>query len=346
MPRAAIVSFRLGGLDGVSVEAAKWAWALDRLGFEVITVAGAGPVDFLVPGLDIGDHGPGPGPLAAALHGADLVVAENICSLPLNPAATRAVATALRGRRTILHHHDLPWQRARFADAPAPPDDPAWLHVTVNGRSQGELARRRIRATTIYNRVDPDRSAAPRDLARKRLGLGPDEVVVLQPTRALARKNIPAALELCSALGATYWLTGPAEEGFGPTARRLLDSARCPTRWDGGTLDMDAAYGAADLVVLPSTWEGFGLPAIESAVMRRPLAIADYPVATELRAHGFRWFGLGDLTAIKAWLAQPEVEVLDHNQAVARRHFSLRTLPLDLQALFDGAGWSWSHGGR
>ena len=28
--RLAIVSFRLGGQDGVSIEAAKWAWALGR----------------------------------------------------------------------------------------------------------------------------------------------------------------------------------------------------------------------------------------------------------------------------------------------------------------------------
>ena len=30
MPTAAIVSFRLGGPDGVGVEAAKWEWALRR----------------------------------------------------------------------------------------------------------------------------------------------------------------------------------------------------------------------------------------------------------------------------------------------------------------------------
>ena len=38
--RAAVVSFRLGMADGVSVEAAKWAAALGRLGWTVRTVAG------------------------------------------------------------------------------------------------------------------------------------------------------------------------------------------------------------------------------------------------------------------------------------------------------------------
>ena len=34
------LSFRLGGADGVAVEARKWAWALGELGFEVRRVAG------------------------------------------------------------------------------------------------------------------------------------------------------------------------------------------------------------------------------------------------------------------------------------------------------------------
>lgn len=342
MPRAAIVSFRLGGPDGVSVEAAKWGAALAELGFDVTTVAGAGPVDFLVPGLDIeADAAPRVGDLAAALHGADLVLVENLLSLPLNPPAAEALARVLAGRRAIVRHHDLPWQRSRFTGFPPPPDDPRWIHVTINGRSQGELARHRIKATTLYNRIDPALTAGDRSAARAELGFDDDEVVVLQPTRALARKNIPAALDLCASLGATYWLTGPAEEGFGDTTRRLLDGARCPTRWEQGARDMAKAYGAADLVVLPSTWEGFGLPAIESAAYRRPLVMGDYPVATELRAHGFRWFDLDDVTRIKAFLAHPDDDVLEHNQAVARKHFSLKALPGDLRTLMASAGWSW-----
>src|SRR5688500_1399628 len=79
---AAIVSFRLGGPDGVSVEARKWQWALQQLGFSVRTVAGEGAADLLVPGLAIGAPDPPTATeVAGALDDVDLVVVENLCSL-------------------------------------------------------------------------------------------------------------------------------------------------------------------------------------------------------------------------------------------------------------------------
>ena len=39
-PEAVVVSYRLGGADGVAIEAAKWEWALRELGFTVRRVAG------------------------------------------------------------------------------------------------------------------------------------------------------------------------------------------------------------------------------------------------------------------------------------------------------------------
>ena len=338
-PVVAIVSFRLGGTDGVSVEAGKWARVLTRLGFGVTTVGGEGAVDHRLPGLALDAPVP---PEAAdverALAGADLVVVENLCSLPLNPGAAAVVAGVLRGRPAVLHHHDLPWQRPRFAAVRGlPPDDPAWIHVTINDLSRRELAERGIVAATVPNAFDTDVAPGDRDGMRAALGVEPGQRLVLQPTRAIARKNVPAAVALAEALGATYWLLGPAEEGYGPELARILDGAACPVIHRSAPV-VDA-YAAADAVAFPSTWEGFGNPTVESAVHRRPLAVGRYPVAAEIAAHGFRWFPADDAAPLAAWLDKPDPSLLDHNQTVARRHFSLDALAARLERLLAQARW-------
>ena len=343
-PVVAIVSFRLGGSDGVAVEATKWAGALRALGFEVRTVAGEGPVDRLVPGLAIAAaEPPTRGEVDDALAGADLVVVENLCSLPLNEGAAAVVTTVLRNRPAVLHHHDLPWQRKQYAGYPPPPDDPAWAHVTVNERSRHELARVGIAATVVRNAFDVDAPEGDRADTRRWLGIDDGTRLVLQPTRAIPRKNVAGGIALAEAIGATFWLLGPAEDGFGPELERLLAEARTPClaglAVGGSGRPVADAYAACDLVVLGSTWEGFGNPAIESAVYRRPLAIGPYPVAAELAAFGFRWFALDDVAASSAFLDAPDQALIDHNQLVARRHFALRDLPGRIGQVLESAGW-------
>jgi mannosylglucosylglycerate synthase len=340
MPTACLLSFRLGGGDGVSVEAAKWAGALKVLGWQVYTVAGSGTVDSVLPGLamDAPDP-PTPAEVRDALAPADLVVVENVCSLPLNPAAAAAVASACAGRPALLHHHDLPWQRARFAGFPPPPDDPAWAHVTINARSQQELATQGITATTVYNTFDPDPPPGRQAATRAALGVADRTHLLLQPTRALPRKNIEGGLALAEGVGGTYWLLGPAEDGYGPELNRLVRAARCPVILgpgpglrDGGLTVADA-YAACDAVLLPSTWEGFGNPAVESATHRRALAIGSYPVAAELAAFGFRWFPADDPGPLGGWLSAPDEALLRHNHEVAARHFNVADLPGRLEGV-------------
>jgi len=327
----------------VSVVADHWGEVLRRLGLAVRTVAGAGRADRLLPGLAM-DATPGPelaGALAAALDGADLVVVENVCSLPRNPAATAALTGLLAGRPAVLHHHDLPWQRPELGDLPGwPPDDPAWCHVAINELSRKQLAERGIAATVVYGGF-PEPGPGRRELARDRLGIAPGRRLLLQPTRAIARKNIPAGLAMAEALGADYWLTGPSEDGYGPELARLLAAATCRVhrRLPAG-LTMDDAYAACDAVVFPSTWEGFGAPLIEASLHRRPLAVGAYPVAGELAAFGFSWFPAADPAPLGAFLDDPDPAVLEGNHAVARRHFSMDALAGQLADLLAAAGWA------
>ncbi len=356
--RVALVSYRLGGSDGVSVEAAKWGRAFTRLGVEVTTIAGAGRADAIVPGLAAASLSSATPPSPSAgrdrleslvetldgmLSPFDLVVVENVLSLPLNPTAGRALGRVLAGRPALMRHHDLASQRAQYRREALrwPPDDPYWRHVTINERSRLELSARGIQATTVYNRFDPDPPAGDRVATRSALGFGETERVVLQPTRAIRRKNVPGGLLLAAALGATYWLLGAAEDQYGPELEQVLSRAQCRVvrgvpESAATPLSIEDAYAACDAVVLPSTWEGFGNPAIESALHRRPLAISDYPVAFELRRYGFSWFDVRQPARLARFLQAPDEVLLDRNQYVARTRFSTDDLPAVLRELLTG----------
>ena len=357
-----IVSFRLGGTDGVSIVADHWRDALTRLGFDVRTVAGSGPVDVTIPDLAIGrwpdglagiDGPTGADPtridaladeLRAALADADLVVVENLGTIPMNLPASIALASVRRGRPTIWHHHDPAWQRDRYRgdELPITPDDVAWRHVAICDVTRDQLRERGFDARTIRNGFDTTAAPGDRAAERARHGFADDELVAVHPVRAIDRKDVPAALRIAADLGATYWLTGPAEEGYGPTLDALLARAAA----DGLRIVHEPAqrladlYAAADLVLFPSTWEGFGNPPIDAAIHRRPVVVGHYPVAEELRALGFRWFDPDDLAPVRAFLAQPDTGLLDHNGEVASRFLSLDAMTDAIATLLDEAGWS------
>lgn len=319
--------------------AATWARVLTDLGWTVRTVAGDGPVDHLLPGLAAGAAAPpSDADLDAALLGTDLVVVENLCTIPLNLPAARAVAARLRGRPTVLHHHDPPWQRPEWAHVTElPPTDPAWRHVTINHLTAREMAVRGIEATTIYNGFDVDEPPGDRASTRRALAVEDGERLLLHPVRAIERKGVPAALDLADALDATYWLVGPAEDGYGPTLAELLRHARVRVIHRPSPGTMADAYAAADAVAFPSTWEGFGNPPVEAAIHRRPVAVGPYPVADELRALGFRWFDPGRPDELDRFLREPDPALHDHNAACAREHLGLDRLRGDLEQLL--AGW-------
>ena len=364
MSTCAVLSFRLGGTDGVSIVAETWIDALHQLGFAVRTVAGEGNVDVLIPDLAIGRWPDG----AAGLHGAnaatpadidrlrnelvatladvDLVIVENLGSLPMNLPAALAVASAREGLPTIWHHHDLAWQRDRYADVTElPPRESVprdnWRHVTINELTRHQFNERGFEATTIRNGFDVHADLGDRERERNRLGFTNDELVLVHPVRAIERKNVPLAIDIAQRLGATYWITGPAEEGYGATLHELLANAtqrgiRVVHESSSSLADM---YAASDAVVFPSIWEGFGNPPIDAAIHRRPAIVGHYPVAEELRALGFQWFDPDDLSPFQSWIETREPALIDHNRDVVASTLSLEIMQTALHSLLDEAGW-------
>jgi glycosyltransferase involved in cell wall biosynthesis len=336
MARIVTVSFRLGGTDGVAIESAKWTAALRSLGHRVHTVAGEGVADTIIPSLAIGaTSSTSVQELESAFGDADLVIVENLASLPLNLDARDVTYHVLEGRPALFHHHDLPWQRPHLAHLEGPRDGPLWRHVTINDLSRRELLDRGIVAVTIMNSFDCEPPRGRRDSTRIALEVD-TRTLVLMPSRVLPRKNVEGALALCEALGAVFWLLGPAEDGYGETLEHLIETAGVEARRGlPNGFDVHDAYAAGDLVVMPSTWEGFGNPVLESVTHRRPLALHPYPVACEIIDFGFRFFDLGDVVAIKSFLENPDYELYVHNLAIALEQFNIASLPARLNDLLN-----------
>ena len=339
----------------MSVEAAKWEWALRELGFATRRVAGEladglRPDDAWLPFLAIDPvegAQPEPDALAAALAGCDLVVVENLCSLPLNETAAETTAEVLdrHDGRVLFHHHDLPWERSHLAHLDAfPPRRRNSLHVTINEAASRALASRGIDAVTIRNAFDVDPAAGDRATTRESFGFSVRETVVVQPTRAIPRKQVARGLrfaeDVAGMLGAPvrFWLTGPVEEGYGPELERLVATAKVPVARGRAPRTPDM-YAASDAVVFPSSWEGFGNPVVESVVAGRPIAVDRYPVLEELLGLGFRLFSVDEPEALVSYLRAPDQEQLQANRSVAQRNFDLRDLPGRIADAFATVGW-------
>jgi glycosyltransferase involved in cell wall biosynthesis len=246
----------------------------------------------------------------------------------------------------VFHHHDLPWQRAGLFTPPnVPPHRPNSLHVTINDHSRVQLENRRFDAVTLRNAFELDPERGDRDGTRAEFGFAPPDTVLLQPTRAIPRKNIPAAIEFAAELARRepdrelrLWITGPAEDGYDDVFARLVAESKVPVTV-GRAASAPDAYAAADLILFPSTWEGFGNPVIESIAHRRPIAVGHYPVLDELRAFGVVLLSIDDIDGVKTWLRAPDAAVLEANVERVRPHCSLADLPRRINRVFRSAGW-------
>lgn len=403
MTKVAFVSFRLKAQDGVSVEAEKWMRLFTEWGCDVYRVAGYIPdpeendrviaelnyQDPLVESFTAKVFGGGQDrhelrselallseavergllPVLGAIA-PDIVVAENVFSLPVNIPLTMVLNRFLAEENisSIAVHHDFFWEHRRFAQCimeemlashfPAPLA--GCRHVTINNQAKEELSRRTgITATCIRNCFDFDRLRGKDDFnagLRQDLGLREEELFFLQPTRAIERKGIRSSIkfveEFADSSGRPCRLvvTGRSEDGFEKKFKELCRSSRARVlhapNWLGckresphaqSRYDVHDAYVHCDMVTFPSTWEGFGNPVLESVMHRKPLLVARYPVLDELLAFGFEFISLEDKAVERAagLMEGPGLMagMLDHNFEIGRRHFSLANLREKLEEL-------------
>jgi mannosylglucosylglycerate synthase len=300
----------------------------------------------------------------------DMLIVQNALTIPmqipLGLALSEVIAETLIP--TIAHHHDFYWERVRFSlnavgdylRMAFPPRLNNIEHVVINSTAQEELAHRKgLSSVIIPNVLDfahpPNSHVSCTSALRDGLGLGCDDIMILQPTRVVQRKGIEHAVELVKELhdprcklvishaagdeGFDYveWLKEDARK-MGVDLRFLESPEIAPdtpvhdvfrhlSLWD--------VYPHADFITYPSLYEGFGNAFLEAIYFKKPLLINRYAIfVKDIEPQGF------DLVVMDGYLTSHNVaavrEVLDsparreqmvtHNYHVAARHYSYAIL--------------------
>jgi mannosylglucosylglycerate synthase len=259
------------------------------------------------------------GALGPLLADRDVVIAHNVLTMPFNLPLAAALIGA--GRPVVAWTHDLAWVNPRYAAFRRPgwpwsilrEAQAGTRYVAISGIRRDEIADTfrlpREAVALVPNGIDPAGfwgvEPATVELAR-RAGLGDADPLVLVPVRITRRKRIELALEAAALLVEGHPRLRIAVSGpLGPhaadnrayvaelrqlRARLGLDGvvsflADLPGP-DGVHPVSDRAiaqlYRLADVVLLPSESEGFGLPVLEAGLSRAPLVCADIPVLREI----------------------------------------------------------------
>jgi phosphatidylinositol alpha-1,6-mannosyltransferase len=138
------------------------------------------------------------------------------------------------------------------------------------------------RVHTVPNPVDSDRLRPPpgRDV-RRELGISADTFVVAAIARLVPQKGHRVLIAAFDQLRSVHPDSALLLVGGGPLAAELAaDSerrglgARCHFVGQRGGEEVPAYYAAADVVAVPSLFEGFCYAAVESALMGKPVVAA------------------------------------------------------------------------
>ena len=306
----------------------------------------------------------------------EALIVENALTIPINLPLGLAITefVAETGYPVIAHHHDFYWERQRFMNnsvhdflaAAFPPNLPSIRHVVINSVQEHQLASRiGVASMVIPNVMDFDSPPPPLDeyarTARADLGVGPDEYMILQPTRIIQRKGIEHAIELTRRLGLPAELVishAAGDEGtdYEQRVREFAGLLGVTVNFEaaivgearGVTLDgrkiytLGDVYPQADLVTYPSFIEGFGNAFLEAIYYKRPIVVNNYSIyETDIKPKGFKvvefdgYISERTLEETRYVLKHPDVtaEEAEHNFELARRYYSFTMLERRLKHL-------------
>jgi glycosyltransferase involved in cell wall biosynthesis len=271
----------------------------------------------------------------------DVVLAHNVLTMPFNLPLAAALVDA--GKPILAWTHDLAWVNPRYVEYQRPgwpwsllrEAQPGVRYVAISRLRQREVTQLmrlpRADVPLIPHGVDPAEfwglGPVARDLAR-RADLERADPLVLVPVRITRRKRVELALAAAACLRAAHpglrvVVSGPLGPHSGDNVAYAEDlmRQRAALRLDGvvhflyefagpdGEHPVDdrtiaELYRMADLVLLPSESEGFGLPVLEAGLSRAPLVCADIPVLREVAGGGAWTFPAGSGGAAVAAAAE------------------------------------------
>lgn len=263
----------------------------------------------------------------------DIILAHNVLHMPFNlplTLALRRLADSEDGPVLVSWAHDSPYFQS---DPPKYLNSPPWLvlehphpnirYVTVS-ESRARLFKKYCRGThwkVLHNGIDPARFfyLDPRSvMLSEELDLFNRDLVVVQPSRITPRKNLELSIHIIRGIklmgrNVLFMLTGaydPHEERAVAYYRRLRywvkelglqDNIAVLAEYrfrDGKKLVPDRVfirdlYLMADLLLMTSKDEGFGLPLLEAGMIKLPIACSEIPPFKEV-GKGLCLFQLDD----------------------------------------------------
>lgn len=318
-------------------------------------------------------------------HNIDVLIPQNALTIPMHIPLGLAITEFLAETNmpAIAHHHDFYWERTRFSIGAAadylqsafPPHFPNMRHVVINQPAQEQLSLRQgVSSLLIPNVFDfeqpPPQPDDYTENIREDLGIAPDDVLILQPTRIVPRKGIEHSIKLVGRLndprcklvishgagdeGMEYkdMLSEMAEEEgvdlrfvstrIGEVRQFDSEGNKIYTLWD--------IYPHADLVTYPSTYEGFGNALLEAIYFRVPVVINRYSIfINDIEPKGFRLAVMDGMVTNKVVNDVRRIleddtyrkEMVEHNYRVARKFYSYTVLRRSLRTLLTSlTGWA------
>jgi glycosyltransferase involved in cell wall biosynthesis len=183
-----------------------------------------------------------------------------------------------------------------------------YLCVGEGEASQGETRGLRGRYCVVRNGVDlsqyrpADENA--RRVAREQLGIAPSAPLAVCAGRVTRQKGQDLLLTAWATVHARHRDAMLAIVGAGDLLEQLRRQAPPGVIFTGDVQDPRPWYAAADMVVLPSRWEGLPLTLLEALAMGRCVIASDIPgVAEALPAHSGTLVPAGDAAALAEAIA-------------------------------------------